>query len=173
MCAAVLVAALAGCAASEGEGKAAATTKPVAAKVKNGTTTVKKREPIPFQTHTRKSARLKKGVRKVMAPGHRGLRVTTWRVTTKNGKVVDRKRLSTKVVTRPQARVVVIGTYVAPRQVQGSCDINYSPCVPVSSDVDCAGGSGDGPVYQSTPVRIVGNDPYGLDADGDGWGCDS
>ena len=54
----------------------------------------------------------------------------------------------------------------------GGCDANYSGCVPVASDVDCAGGSGNGPAYVSGPVRVVGSDVYGLDADKDGLGCE-
>ncbi|HEY2833485.1 MAG TPA: hypothetical protein VGJ14_13745 [Sporichthyaceae bacterium] len=54
-----------------------------------------------------------------------------------------------------------------------SCDPNYSgACVPIAYDVDCAGGSGDGPAYVSGPVRVTGSDIYGLDRDGDGVGCD-
>jgi len=45
-------------------------------------------------------------------------------------------------------------------------------CVPIASDVDCAGGSGNGPEYVSGPVEVVGPDEYGLDRDGDGIGCD-
>jgi hypothetical protein len=45
--------------------------------------------------------------------------------------------------------------------------------VPVGvSDVDCAGGSGDGPYYTGR-VKVVGPDVYGLDRDGDGIGCES
>jgi endonuclease YncB( thermonuclease family) len=47
----------------------------------------------------------------------------------------------------------------------------YDPCIPPGSDVDCAGGSGNGPRY-SGPVRVYGSDPYGLDSDGDGYGCE-
>jgi hypothetical protein len=54
----------------------------------------------------------------------------------------------------------------------GECDANYSGCVPVASDVDCGGGSGNGPAYIHGSVRVVGADVYGLDADGDGTGCD-
>lgn len=55
----------------------------------------------------------------------------------------------------------------------GGCDPNYSsPCVPIASDVDCAGGSGDGPAYVVGPVYVAGGDPYDLDRDGDGIGCD-
>jgi micrococcal nuclease len=49
----------------------------------------------------------------------------------------------------------------------------YSPCLPPGSDVDCAGGSGDGPRYVNGPVYVNGGDPYGLDSDGDGVGCES
>ena len=70
----------------------------------------------------------------------------------------------------PVTKVVVIGTSVEP---EGDCDSNYSPCVPIASDVDCAGGGGDGPEYVSGPVRIVGDDPYRLVRDGDRLACDS
>lgn len=55
---------------------------------------------------------------------------------------------------------------------QESCDPNYDPCVPIASDVDCAGGSGNGPAYVQGPVRVIGSDVYGLDRDGDGIGCE-
>jgi len=54
-----------------------------------------------------------------------------------------------------------------------SCDPNYRPCVPVDSDVDCAGGRGNGPSYVEGPVRGVGRDPDDLDRDGDGTGCEN
>ena len=52
------------------------------------------------------------------------------------------------------------------------CHPSYSPCVPIASDVDCAGGSGDGPVYVRGPIKIIGPDVYRLDADHDGLGCE-
>lgn len=53
------------------------------------------------------------------------------------------------------------------------CDPNYAgACLdPYASDYDCADGSGDGPEYTGT-VSVVGEDHYGLDADGDGTGCE-
>lgn len=68
------------------------------------------------------------------------------------------------------------GTHFAPMPLQpgSSCDSNYSgACVPIASDVDCAGGSGNGPAYVQGPVTVVGTDIYGLDRDGDGRGCTS
>jgi len=41
----------------------------------------------------------------------------------------------------------------------------------MSSDVDCIGGSGNGPEYVGT-VSVIGPDVYGLDADHDGIGCE-
>jgi hypothetical protein len=54
------------------------------------------------------------------------------------------------------------------------CDPNYSgACLKSSaSDYDCAGGEGDGPSYVDGPVTVKGSDPFGLDRDGDGTGCD-
>jgi hypothetical protein len=62
----------------------------------------------------------------------------------------------------------------APSHPTSSCDSSYSgACLkPNVSDYDCAGGSGDGPYYVQGPVRVVGDDHYGLDADGDGIGCE-
>jgi hypothetical protein len=53
------------------------------------------------------------------------------------------------------------------------CDPNYSgACLNAySSDYDCEGGSGNGPDYTGE-VTVVGEDHYGLDADGDGVGCE-
>lgn len=55
----------------------------------------------------------------------------------------------------------------------GGCTPGYDPCIPPASDVDCAGGSGDGPAYVSGPVTVSGSDPYDLDRDGNGTGCES
>jgi hypothetical protein len=52
-----------------------------------------------------------------------------------------------------------------------ACDPNYSGCVPVASDVDCAGGSGNGPTYTGQ-VNVIGSDIYDLDRDGDGIACE-
>jgi hypothetical protein len=54
-----------------------------------------------------------------------------------------------------------------------ACHPSYSGCVPVADDVDCAGGSGNGPAYVSGPVNVIGPDVYGLDSDHDGIGCEA
>ena len=58
-----------------------------------------------------------------------------------------------------------------PQFSTGACHPSYSPCVPVVEDVDCAGGSKDGPVYAGE-VEVVGDDVDELDTDGDGVGCE-
>jgi hypothetical protein len=60
----------------------------------------------------------------------------------------------------------------APGSGGGNCTRGYSPCIPPGSDVDCAGGGGDGPRYVQGPVRVTGSDPYYLDGNGDGVGCE-
>lgn len=62
-----------------------------------------------------------------------------------------------------------------PQFADVGCDPNYEgACVPIASDVDCAGGSGNGPEYVDGPVQVVGDDVYGLDGnDNDGVGCES
>ena len=66
------------------------------------------------------------------------------------------------------------GSEVAPA-VSGSshvCDPNYSGCVPIATDVDCAGGPGNGPEYVEGPIRVIGEDIYKMDGDGDGIACE-
>src|SRR6266508_729113 len=59
---------------------------------------------------------------------------------------------------------------------QPNCTSGYSPCLVYhgGADYDCYGGSGDGPYYTEPGVvyTVSGSDPYGLDADNDGSGCE-
>jgi len=60
----------------------------------------------------------------------------------------------------------------APKPATSSCHPSYSGCLKQNAgDYDCAGGSGNGPNYTG-PVRVYGSDPFGLDRDNDGWGCE-
>lgn len=77
------------------------------------------------------------------------------------------------VQSRPGRLVTIVIAKAAPAPTQPSnCTAGYSPCLPPASDYDCAGGSGDGPKYTGY-VTVSGSDPYGLDSDGDGAGCES
>lgn len=75
--------------------------------------------------------------------------------------------------SRPAPRTVQAAPKPAPEPEASGCDPNYSGCVPIARDVDCAGGSGDGPAYVKGPVRVIGKDIYGLDKGGEpGIGCE-
>ncbi len=55
-----------------------------------------------------------------------------------------------------------------------NCDPSYPDvCLdPNAVDYDCAGGSGNGPRYVDGPIRVRPPDPFDLDREGDGWGCE-
>lgn len=57
--------------------------------------------------------------------------------------------------TKPAEDEQKIAPITAPmsKPKNSNCDSNYSgACVPIASDVDCTGGSGNGPAYVSGPV---------------------
>jgi hypothetical protein len=59
-------------------------------------------------------------------------------------------------------------------EFSSECDPNYEgECLKDGiGDYDCAGGSGNGPNYVYSEVRVVGMDVFGLDANGNGIGCE-
>jgi hypothetical protein len=68
-----------------------------------------------------------------------------------------------------------VKTKVTKRSTSTDCTPGYSPCLPLGpSDYDCYGGGGDGPAYTKPGVvyTVTGNDPYSLDRDNDGRGCE-
>jgi endonuclease YncB( thermonuclease family) len=88
---------------------------------------------------------------------------------------------TTTTTVAPTTTTVAPTTTTAPAPTTtappaSNCHPAYSsPCVPADvSDVDCAGGSGNGPYYVNGPVYLSGTaDPYGLDGnDNDGIGCE-
>jgi len=147
-------------------------------------TTAKETETVdePFAQLTVEDATVAAGVTTITTVGAPGTRERVYLVTYIDGVETSRELVSDDVVISPQDQVTTVGTYVAPppppapipfAAAPSGCDPNYSsPCVPIASDVDCAGGSGDGPAYVTGPVRISGSDIYGLDRDGDGIACD-
>ena len=97
-----------------------------------------------------------------------GVKTLIFEVTLLNGVQTEKKLISETVTRAAVTEIVAIGT-----KESSTCDPNYSgACVPIASDVDCAGGSGNGPAYVVGPVRVIGTDIYGLDRDGDGVGCE-
>ena len=78
--------------------------------------------------------------------------------------------------TRPAAIAALVAVAVAAalgvlalRTMQSdtssTCAPGYEPCIPVQQDVNCTD--------IKALVTISGHDPYGLDSDGDGLGCES
>jgi hypothetical protein len=115
--------------------------------------------------------------------GQNGRKSLTYLVRLVDGVEVGREPVAEQVTTQPVNQGVANGTYVAPppppapapapAQPVGGCDSIYADaCVPTSSDVDCAGGGGNGPAYFDGVARIVSNDVYELDRDGDGYACE-
>jgi hypothetical protein len=139
--------------------------------------TVKKKltetKAIPFKKRQIKDDDLPKGERAKRTDGVKGERTLTYEVTLVDGRETGRKLLTSKVTRKPVTEVVAVGTHEEPDDSGGGCTPGYSPCVPVASDVDCAGGSGNGPGYVDGPIRVTGSDPYDLDRDGDGIACDT
>lgn len=76
--------------------------------------------------------------------------------------------------TTEVAKPVVVPTpkpTAAPKPTS-NCHPSYSGCLKMNAgDYDCAGGSGNGPNYTGA-VRVYGSDPFDLDRDNDGWGCE-
>lgn len=137
-------------------------------------TTVTEEHVIPFGATTVEDPALASGSSFVSTAGVAGILTITYSVTTRDGVEVGREKISEVVTTAPVDEVTTVGTKVEQRApATGSgCDPNYSGCVPVASDVDCAGGSGNGPAYATGPVTVIGSDVYELDRDGDGIACD-
>lgn len=145
-------------------------------------------EPIPFDTVERNDPDLEVGLTTVVIQGVKGTRTLTYEVELTDGVETARVLVDKEVTKAPVDEVIAVGTYEPPPpepepepepqpepepEADGKCDPNYSGgCVPIDSDVDCAGGSGNGPSYAVGPVRVVGADIYGLDSDNDGIGCE-
>lgn len=136
---------------------------------------VVEKKKIAFTTKTVKDPKLAKGKTRLTQVGKNGERTKTYRVTEIDGVEVGRDLISDVVTTKPVTQVKTIGTYVAPApRATSKCDSNYAgACVPIASDVDCAGGSGNGPRYFSGVARVVGSDVYDLDRDNDGYACET
>lgn len=57
-------------------------------------------------------------------------------------------------------------------KAETNCHSSYSGCLKQNAgDYDCSGGTGNGPNYTG-PVQVYESDPFDLDRDNDGWGCE-
>jgi hypothetical protein len=59
------------------------------------------------------------------------------------------------------------GSPVTDRRTGPGCEPGYSPCLPRATDLNC-----DDIAAAKKPVHVTGDDPYGLDGDGDGSACE-
>lgn len=130
--------------------------------------TVRETRAVPFKTRMAEDPSQPEGIRTVRVKGVAGVRTSTYEVTVIDGVQTSKKLVSSVITKRPVTKVIAVGTKSEPQ-----CDPNYSgQCVPIASDVDCGGGSGNGPAYVYGVVRVIGTDIYDLDRDNDGYGCD-
>ena len=147
------------------------------------TTTTKEvteEQEIPFDKTSQNDGSLEVGKTQIVVQGQNGIKTLTYEITLVDGQQTNKVLKSQTVTKEPVSEVTHIGTMQpapTPAPVTqapaSDCDPNYAgACVPIASDVDCAGGSGNGPAYVRGPVRVIGTDIYGLDRDGDGIGCD-
>jgi len=101
------------------------------------------------------------------------------------GTVISQSRRMGVGVARSSAITLVIAKALPPQPPSTqpppppttpsrSCHPSYEgACLdPTASDYDCAGGSGNGPKYVQGPVKVRPPDPFDLDADNDGLGCE-
>ncbi|WP_424937252.1 MULTISPECIES: G5 domain-containing protein [Bacteria] len=139
--------------------------------------------PVPFERTTVEDGDLDAGTVTITTAGVDGVKVTTFRVTTIDGKEVSREAIRETITVPPVTEITTRGTrapaaapvpFAAPGAGSSpECHPSYADaCVPFAEDVDCAGGEGDGPAYVQRPVRVVGPDVYKLDHDKDGIACD-
>ena len=63
--------------------------------------------------------------------------------------------------------VLAIGGFISqniPSSSSAECNSNYEPCIPIAADLSCS--------EIRIVVQVIGEDSYGLDRDGDGFGCE-
>lgn len=138
---------------------------------------VSETESVPFERTTQPDSSRDVGTSAVTTVGVNGVRTKTYKLTLTDGKETNRVEVKNEVTTLPVNEVTSVGArqpYVAPAPApQSNCDSNYSSgCVPVASDVDCGGGSGNGPAYFYGTATVIGTDIYDLDRDVDGIACE-
>lgn len=121
---------------------------------------------IPFPVQTVEDPSLAAGQTVVRTRGVAGVKTLTYEVTYTDGEPTAKRLVGSKVTKQPVAQVVAVGAGAA-----AECDPNYSGCVPVAEDVDCAG-RGNGPAWVNGTVKVTGKDVYRLDRDRNGVACD-
>jgi hypothetical protein len=128
-------------------------------------------EDIPYTTTQTYDGTLPKDTTVVRVEGANGKKTVRTEVKTKDGTEISRELISEDITVPPVAKVVAIGTKVVAKSKDadtGSCDSHYTPCIKkVGHDLDCKD------IGYQVKLNSVGDDPYQLDADGDGIGCEN
>ncbi len=75
-------------------------------------------------------------------------------------------------ITNTPTSAVTTRPDISKTKPASTCHPSYSGCLKMNAgDYDCASGSGNGPNYTGS-VQVKGSDPFDLDRDNDGWGCE-
>ncbi|MGH3628371.1 MAG: ubiquitin-like domain-containing protein [Sciscionella sp.] len=82
---------------------------------RTGVTVVNKNEPIAPPVTQEKDSSMLQGQQQVLNPGVPGQKVVTYRITKVNGSETKRETLGTKIVKKPEAKVVKVGTKTPPQ----------------------------------------------------------
>lgn len=115
---------------------------------------VEKKVTLKYQVTTKRDSSLAEGTTKVVRAGRNGIRIDTYS---------DGTKISSRVVKKPVAKVVAVGTRTKPTKSSKPSkpkNVYYANC-------NAARAAGAAPVYRGQPG-------YGrhLDRDGDGVGCE-
>jgi len=111
---------------------------------------VTKKKKVDYSVIRKYSDALAKGRTKVDTEGRSGVRTIIVKETLQNGKVKDRKRLSSKITTDPITEVILVGTKVTVKEPTSSSSSSEQ-----SSTSRSSGGSEDSSSSSTTPSGSV------------------
>jgi len=111
---------------------------------------VTKKKKVDYSVIRKNSDALAKGRTKVDTEGRSGVRTIIVKETLQNGKVKDRKRLSSKITTDPITEVILVGTKVTVKEPTSSSSSSEQ-----SSTSRSSGGSEDSSSSSTTPSGSV------------------
>jgi resuscitation-promoting factor RpfB len=116
---------------------------------------VTKKKKVDYSVIRKNSDDLAKGTTKVDTEGRSGVRTIIVKETLHNGKVKDRKKMSSKITTDPIAEVILVGTKVTVKEPTSSSRSDGSS--EQSSTSRSSGGSGDSSSSSSSSTTPSGS----------------